>query len=171
LRNKILVIVTLVIIAFLIASFVNSYWETIPYARYKTGEEITGFPYGTTSMTVNGFSTAPDITFPQSSTDIFVNVTIHYLGSNSKPSAFPGDSNKFLVISYETGRGREASAWNGFNGSLGIVAPEPNPLTTNQSVAGYIRFVLGNGNYTAFQLICRAQSQEKPLFIVDLQNP
>jgi hypothetical protein len=172
-RQKVLLIVGIILAIIIIASFINSYWETIPYARYKTGEEIVGFPYGSTSMTVNGFTTAQDITFPESSISIFVNVTIHKLGINQNQSEFPEPSNKFLVLSYGTSKEHgETSAWNGFNDSLGIATPdnEISSLAANQSVDGSIRFVLGNGNYTSFQLICRAYSQQKPLFIVELQN-
>ncbi len=137
------------------------------------GEEIIGFPYGGTSMTVNGFSMTPDRTFPQSSTDIWVNVTIHSLGSNQNQSRFPNHGErKFLVLSFQTAKGvGEAGAWDGFNDSMGISMPNNVSLPSNSNVEGSIIFVLGNGNYTSYQIICRSESQQKALFTVELHNP
>jgi len=156
------------IVVFIISSFLYSYWESIPYARYKTGEDINAFPFGGSSMTVNGFSTAPDITFPQSSTDIYVNITIRR-SENINQNAFPEtSSNKHLILDFQTANGHgELSAWND---SFGIPFSALSSVTTNQSVDTSIRFVTGNGNYNSFQLICRADGYMKPLFVVDLQN-
>jgi hypothetical protein len=176
-RNKVLTIVVLIIVAFVIASFVNSYWETLPYASYSIGDEIIGVPFPTTSMTINGYSTASDTTFPESSTDIYVNVTIRRLDNNQNPSRNAQTPNKHLYLNFQSG-GSDGGVsarndpWNSSD-TLGITTPDDklNSLAINQSVDGSILFVIGNGNYSSFQLVCRAESQQKPLFIVDLPNP
>ncbi len=176
-RNKVLKIAAIIIVILVIASIINSYWQTLPYASYKTGEEITGIPLLATSMTVNGFTTAPDKTFPDSSTDIYVNVTIRRLESNQNPSIIANAPNKHLFLNFRTSGGTGGASarndpWNGSD-TLGITTPENKlySLAINQSVDGSILFVIGNNNYTSFQLACISESQQKPLFIVDLQNP
>ena len=160
----------LVIVAVLIISILAyGYWQTMPYANYKINEAIDGFPFESTSMTVIGFATAPDVTFPAGATDIFVNVTVQRLASPNQ-GVVADTSGKHLFLRYQAGTGHgEVSAWNDSD-SLGINTPdnELNSLSVNQSVDGTIRFVLGNDNYSSFQLVCRADSQQKPLFIVDL---
>lgn len=168
-RNRALISALLigVFLVFVVSSFLYRYWESIPYTNYKTGEEISGFPFSNTSMTVTGFSTAPDITFPRSSTDIFVNITIRRT-ANINQSLFPEPLNKHLYLVYQTALGYgELSAWND---SLGIPENGLNSLAEDQSVDGSIKFVTSNGNYTFSQLVCRAEAQMKPLFIVNLQN-
>ncbi len=173
-RNKVLIIVIVLVTALIIASFINSYWETLPYASYKTGEEIAGIPYPATSMTVNGYTTTPDRTFPNSSTDYYVNVTIQRMGTPNRDFPIP---NKHLYLNFQSRSSvGSVSAWNDpWNGSdtLGITTPDNklNSLAINESVDGSILFVLGNGNYSSFRLVCLADSQQKPLFIVDLKNP
>ena len=172
-RNKVLIVSVLFVAVLIIALSAYGYWETLPYASYKIGEPIEGFPFESTSMTVNGFSVAPDVTFPTEAIDIFVNVTVQRLGSNPGQSEFAESLIKHLFLRYQTSAYHgEVSAWNESYG-MGIVTPdnEINSLTVNQSVNGSIRFVLGNSNYSSFQLVCRVESQLKPLFTVDLSSP
>jgi hypothetical protein len=95
-RKSIFIVFVFLVAGLFIALWVNSFWETLPYDSYKTGESIEGFPFENTSMTVNGFSTFPDETFPETATDIFVNVTIQRLGDYSSQNLFAEATNKSL---------------------------------------------------------------------------
>jgi hypothetical protein len=78
-KRKIWLIALTFVAMIVVVSLVNSYWETLPYATYKIGDEIKGFPVDGTSITFANFSTSPDLIFPETSKDITFNITIKNL--------------------------------------------------------------------------------------------
>jgi hypothetical protein len=161
------------IVIILAVSLVYSYWESLPYASYKIGDEIKGFPVDGISMTINNFSTSPDLTFPESSKDIFLNVTLRNLSGHSVYFNHDESASKYLDLKFVTEKGvGEASAWNYTSNWVitlfDIQKNEITSITLNESANGTIRFVLGNVTYSSLELICRSISQQKPLFIVNL---
>ena len=172
----------LLLIVVLVAAYsVYSYWETIPYEVYEIGDEMKGFPANGMSLTVTQLSTAQDTTFPTSSEDIILNVTIRnttnstlYLNRGdllTRLNQFSSSTN--LVLQYKIG-GSTGGKWskddNDWLGvfELGIPNSQITALESNQSLMGSIQYTLGDGNYSSFQLVCRQTSQTKPLFIVNL---
>ena len=184
-RKRELVITTVLILILgvpLAYSLAYNYWERLPYASYKMGEEIRGFPIDGLSITVVNLSISPDITFPSSSEDIILDTIIRNLAAYpidfNQPElqlklAQAADKQLYRACTLESGGGGEASA-RVYNNSdwWGITFSRTgfNGLAANESVNGAIRFVLGNGNFTSFQLVCVSSSQQKPLFIVDLMQ-
>jgi hypothetical protein len=182
-KRKIWPIAVLILVAIvLVVSLANAYWNTLPYATYKIGDEIEGFPVDGLSITITNFSISPDSIFPASSNDVALNVTIKNLASYSvdfnqsdlQTKLIQAES-KHLYLKYDLRNGfGETSPWN-YTDWWGITVFELqqdgfNGLSANESVNGSIRFVIGSDNYTSFQLICRLAFQEKPLFIVNLAS-
>jgi hypothetical protein len=180
-RRKIeLIAVSIFILLILVVSLVYSYWESLPYASYKIGDEIKGFPADGISMTITNFSTSPDLTFPTTSEDVTLNVTIRnlasypiYFNQTDFQTKLDQAASKHLDLKYKVERGvGETSAWNytdwwGIT-VFGVQKNQFNWLAANESVNGSIRFVLGNETYSSLELVCRSTSQQKPLFNVNL---
>ena len=184
-RKRELVVSTVLILIFgvpLVYSLANNYWERLPYASYKMGEEIRGFPIDGLSITVVNLSTSPDITFHNSSEDVILHVIIQNLASYPIDFSQPElqlklyqAANKHFYLAYTLERGGGGSAgqriynksdWWGITFSKN----EFKGLATNESLNGSILFVLGDDAYTSFQLACIQASQQKPLFIVNLER-
>jgi hypothetical protein len=135
-------------------------------------------------MTITNFSTSPDLTFPKTSEDVILNVTIRnlasypiYFNQTNLQTKLSQASSKYLELTYKVGSGGGAASpltydnndWWGIT-VLGVSNNEFNWLAANESVNGSIRFMLGNYNYSSFQLVCRSTSQQKPLFTVNINK-
>ena len=146
------------------------------------GEEIRGFPIDGLSITVVNLSTSADIAFPNSSEDVILNVIIRNLASYPIDFSQPElqlklhqAANKQFYLTYTVERGGGGSAGQRiYNNSdwwgITFSKNEFKGLAANESVDGSILFILGDIAYTSFQLACMQASQEKPLFIVNLER-
>jgi len=179
-RKNELITISIFIALILVFSLVNSYWDSLPYANYKIGDEIKGFPVDGISMTITNFSISQtNLPFPNSSM-IVLNVTIHNLADKAVYFNQSGFQTKFeqaaaskhLELTFRTTSGGGGSAYpNNYNDWWGITVfggPEFNSLTANENIGGSILYVLTPDSYISFELVCKSTSQQKPLFNVNL---
>ena len=173
--------VAIAIVLILVISAAYSYWESLPYATYKIGDEIKGFPIDGISTTITNFSISQtNLPFPNSST-VILNVTIQnladytiYFNQSSLETKFDqAISNKHLELTYGTSKGGGGGGAYPYNHTnwWGITwpgNPELNSLTANQQINGSMLFTLTPNSFNTFELTCRQTSQEKPLFTVNL---
>ena len=175
--------ILVIIVAFIVYSLAYSYWSTFPYANYKLNDEVKGFPIDGMSITFTNYSITPDLSFPKTSEDVNVNVTIRnltnqtfYLNQTSfQEKLYKEAGNKDLFLDFFYANGVNASGtgrggyqeWWGITVS-GIPMNELGSLQPYGSVNGSIRYMLGDGNYTSFVLFCKSSSQQKPLFSLNL---
>lgn len=179
-RRKIeITAVAISIVLILVISAAYSYWESLPYATYKIGDEIKGFPIDGTSITITNFSISQtNLPFPNSST-VVLNVTIQnladytvYFNQSSLETIFDqAASNKHLELTYRTTKGGGSAYPYKHTNWWGITSPgylEFNSLTANQQINGSMLFTLTPNSFSTFELTCRQTSQQKPLFTVNL---
>jgi len=181
-RRKIGLVILIFIALILVVSVLYLYWETLPYASYKIGNEIKGFPVDGISIIITNISTSPDLTFPKTSEDVILNVTIRnlasypiYFNQTNLQTKLSQASSKYLELTYKVGSGEGGASpftnnnneWWGIT-VFGVPNNEFNWLAANESINGSIRFMLGDDTYHSFQLVCKSNSQQKPLFIVNL---
>ncbi len=181
-RRKIeITAVAIAIVLILVISAAYSYWESLPYATYKIGDEIKGFPIDGISITITNFSISQtNLPFPNSST-VILNVTIQnladdtvYFNQSSLETKFDqAASNKHLELTYGSAKGGSGGGAYPYNHTnwWGITwpgNPELNSLIANQQINGSMLFTLTPNSFSTFELTCKQTSQEKPLFTVDL---
>jgi hypothetical protein len=180
-RRKIEVATVAIFIALiLVISTAYTYWETLPSAVYKIGDEIKGFPVDGISMTITNFMVSQtNLPFPNSS-KVVLNVTIHnladytvYFNQSSFETKFDQSAaNKHLELTYKTAKGGGGGAYPpNYSNWWGITmsgATEFNSLTANERINGSMVYVLTPDSYSSFGLVCKSTSEQKPLFIVNL---
>ncbi len=174
--------ILIVFVAFIVYSLVYSYWSTFPYANYRLNDEVKGFPIDGMSITFTNYSITPDLSFPQSSEDVNVNVTVRNLTNQTlylnqtafEERLFKEAGRKDLELAaYINGRNAGGTGRGGSQQWWGITVDgksmnEYGVLEANGSVNGSIKYTFGDGNYTSYVLFGRSLSQPKPLFALNL---
>ncbi len=177
-------VILVLIIAWIVYSLAYSYWARFPYATYTLNDEIKGFPIDGISVSFTNYSITPDISFPKDSEDVNVNVTMRNLTNQTlnfnqldfQKKFYNAAGNKELTLYFyinDTQKGGVGSGdcrtWWGVRVS-GKPMNELSSLEANGSVNGSIRFMQRTANYTSFNLLCTSSSQQKPLFVVNLNQ-
>lgn len=175
-------VILVVFVAFIVYSLANSYWSTFPYANYRLNDEVKGFPIDGMSITFTNYSITPDLSFPQTSEDVNVNVTLRNLTNQTlylNQTAFQerlfkeAGSKDLELVAYINGRNAGGTGRGGYQQWWGITVNGISmkgygALGAFGSVNGSIRYTFGDGNYTSFVLFGRSSSQPKPLFALNL---
>jgi hypothetical protein len=162
---------------------VYSYWESLPQATYKIGDEIKDFPIDGMSITVTNFSLQP----ANIQKNITLSITIRNLASETinfnqsdTHGALLNAVDKYLVLAYTTSTGDNGQIssqyqttyadWWGITVN-GVPQDGFNQVGGNENVQGSMIFIAPGGNldYTSFSLMCRQVGVEKPLFSVSLE--
>lgn len=198
-RRKIVLIVVVIAVALsFVLSQVNSYWESLPQASYKIGDEIKGFPIDEVSITVWNYSVTnasvqglPLPSYPSGLQWVILNVSIHNLVNKDIFFNQTGDlqtelskaSSKYLFLELDGehtfGIGGESIAGgasypstpNGDTNWWGIAldASSFTELRANQQVDGFMYFRKDQG-LVPKELICKSVFETKPIFAVDLTH-
>lgn len=186
-----IVVIAFVAVLFLV-SHIISYWNSLPQASYKLGDEIRGFPVDEISITVWNYSVTntnvPGLPLPNVPSGLqFVvfNVSIRNLENHALFFNQTGDlqtrlsraTSKYLYLELE-GQNLPGSTVGGAsfpripNGDIdfwGIALNESlTHLGANERVDGFIYFLKDSG-LTSKELVCKSIYETKPIFVVNLK--
>jgi len=192
----VLIAVVVGVALLLVVSQVNSYWESLPQASYKIGDEIKGFPIDGFSITVWNYSVTdenvqglPLPSVPSGMQWVVLNVSIQNLmnkdiffnQTGNLQTELSKASSKYLFLEFKEvhsfGIGGESTGGGasyprtptGDTNWWGITIDNSSftELRANQRVDGFMYF-LKNQGLVSGELICQSLGETKPIFAVDL---
>jgi len=190
-RTTVLIVVVIAVALLFVLSQVYSYWESLPQASYKIGDEIKGFPVDEMSLTVwNSYTTNESVQgLPESAFGVqlvILNVSIHNLvnrdlffnGTDSLHARLVKAVSQYLVLEYggkvpqgtETGLAYPRTPSGDFDWwGVALKVSSFDWLGANQSINGSMYFRIGPG-LAPKELICKSVPETKPVFAVDLTH-
>jgi hypothetical protein len=188
-KRTIVIAITIILVVLFVVPAITNYWNSLPEASYKIGDEVKGFPVSEMSLTVwNCYVTNESMQgLPELFTGaqfVIINATIHNLvnrdlffnGTDDFHARIVEAVSKYLTLEYsgkigqqtETGLASNLTPSGNFDWwGVALTVSSFDWIGANQSIKGSMYFRIGPG-LAPKELICKSVPETKPLFVVDL---